>query len=89
MTIVLDDDELDVIAWALRDSAEHWRSAGRAFDGPCGADDRRFAAERIRAIRRTLRRFRVDVCEHGVVDGEWCAACNAEMKAARIENGDV
>lgn len=23
-----------------------------------------------------------DLCEHGVVEGDWCAACNAEYKEA-------
>jgi hypothetical protein len=26
-----------------------------------------------------------DLCEHGVVTGDWCPACNAEYKAARID----
>ncbi len=26
-------------------------------------------------------------CEHGVLDGDYCAGCNAEYKWARVENG--
>jgi hypothetical protein len=30
-----------------------------------------------------------DICEHGVVSGEWCEPCNRAYKQARIDNGDA
>lgn len=29
-----------------------------------------------------------EYCAHGVVDGEWCQACNAESKQARNDPGN-
>ena len=26
-----------------------------------------------------------DVCEHGIVSGDWCPECNAEYKRAQLE----
>lgn len=28
------------------------------------------------------------ICEHRVLDGDWCEACNSEYKQARLENGE-
>ena len=30
-----------------------------------------------------------DVCEHGIVHGDWCEECNSQYKLARIESGDT
>lgn len=29
-----------------------------------------------------------DICEHGVLCGDWCAPCNAEYRRAREADGD-
>lgn len=35
--------------------------------------------------RVLVEQARRDVCEHGIVAGDWCAKCNAEVKAARAQ----
>lgn len=40
------------------------------------------------ATRQTAYVFQIGPsrCDHGIIEGEWCSACNREQKWARLEN---
>lgn len=46
------------------------------------------AKKLIRAARLADEYHRVDHCEHGIREGDWCPKCNAEYKQAQQENED-
>ena len=46
---------------------------------------------KIEHLQARLRQYEPDpeMCEHGVVEGDWCEPCNAEYKRAAATDGDI